>query len=133
MARDDPDRILRDPVPGPGDHHWFDAAAAGTLLLKQCATCGAHHHYPRALCPFCLSDDVDWVPALGTGEIHTFSVTRPRGDAAYCIAYVKLDEGVTMLTNVVDCELDAVRIGQRVRVVFRKTKGGFSVPMFTPA
>ena len=132
MARDDPERALRDPVPGPGDDRWFEAAAAGTLLLKQCATCRARHHYPRALCPFCLSEDVRWVPACGMGEIHTFSITRPRGAIPYCIAYVTLDEGVTVLTNIVDCELDAVRIGQRVRVVFRQTKGGFSVPMFTP-
>jgi uncharacterized OB-fold protein len=51
----------------------------------------------------------------------------------YAIAYVTLDEGPTMMTNVVDCELDAVRIGQRVRVVFKPSEGGPPVPMFTPA
>ena len=133
MAGVHPERTLRDPAPGPGDSPYFEAAAAGTLLVKQCRQCGAHHHYPRALCPFCMSDDVRWVPARGTGEIHTFSVTRARGAIPYCIAYVRLDEGVTMMTNIVECDVDAVRIGQRVRVVFLKTQGGISVPMFTPA
>ena len=128
-----PPRQPRDPAPGPADQHYFDACAEGVLLVKRCMACTAYHHYPRALCPFCLSDDVRWTNAAGSGEIHTFSVTRPAGGAAYCIAYVRLDEGVTMMTNIVDCDFNAVFIGQRVRVVFRKTQGGMSVPMFTPA
>ena len=52
----------------------------------------------------------------------------------YCLAYVELDEGPRMLTNITDCDLDAVRIGQRVRVVFKPTQYGAPlVPMFTPA
>jgi uncharacterized OB-fold protein len=50
----------------------------------------------------------------------------------YALAYVTLDEGVTMMTNIVDCDLDAIRIGQRVRLVFKPSEGGPSVPMFTP-
>jgi uncharacterized protein len=60
-------------------------------------------------------------------------VSRRAGPIAYCIAFVTLDEGVTMMTNIVGCDLDAVRIGQPVRVVFRKTEGGVSMPMFAPA
>ena len=51
----------------------------------------------------------------------------------YAIGYVTLEEGVTMMTNIVDCDLDAIRIGQRVKVVFKPTDGGPAVPMFTPA
>ena len=133
MGADDPQRELRNPVVSRGDMPYFEACAAGMLLVKQCAACGAYHHYPRALCPFCLSDDVRWTKSAGTGEIYTFSVTRPRGIAPYCIAYVRLDEGVTMMANIIDCDLDAIRIGQRVRVLFQTTQGGISVPMFTPA
>ena len=49
------------------------------------------------------------------------------------IKYVTLAEGVTMMTNLVDCDLDAIRIGQRVRLVFKPTEGGPPVPTFTPA
>ena len=127
MPSDYPQRELRDPVIGPGDQPYFDAAGDGTLRLKQCGGCGARHHYPRALCPFCMSDDVHWTDAAGTGEIYSFSVTRPAGAMVYCIAFVTLDEGPTMMTNIVDCDLDAVRIGQRVRVVFKRTRGGIAV------
>lgn len=123
---------MRDTTMNPGDEPYFDAAADGKLMLKKCADCGEHHHYPRALCPFCLSGEVRWVQAKGTGEIYTYSVSRRAGPIPYCIAYVTLDEGVTMMTNIVDCDLDTIRIGQKVRVVFRKTEGGVSMPVFAP-
>ena len=124
---------MRDPALNPGDQPYFDAAAEGKLMLKKCADCGQHHHYPRALCPFCMSDRVQWVQAKGTGEIYTFSVSRRAGPVVYCIAYVTLDEGVKMMTNVVDCDLDSIKVGQKVKVAFKKTEGGVSMPVFVPA
>ena len=56
-----------------------------------------------------------------------------RAEVPYAIAYVTLDEGVTMMTNLVDCDFDTLKIGQRVRVVFKPTDGGPPVPTFTPA
>ncbi len=51
----------------------------------------------------------------------------------YCIAYVTLEEGVTMMTQIVDCDLAALKIGQHVKLVFKPTEGdGPPVPMFTP-
>ena len=61
------------------------------------------------------------------------SVTRRAGPIAYALALVKLDEGVTMMTNIVDCDLDTLRIGQRVKVCFKPADDGQPVPMFTPA
>jgi hypothetical protein len=51
----------------------------------------------------------------------------------YAIAYVTLAEGVTMMTNIVDCDLESIRIGQAVKVVFQPSEGGPPVPMFAPA
>jgi len=112
---------------------FFDAAAAGRLVLKKCADCGQYHHYPRAICPHCFSSNTQWVDAKGTGSVYTFSLLRRGVPVPYCIAYVTLDEGVSMMTNIVDCDLEAVSVGQRVKVVFKPTEGGPPVPMFTPA
>jgi len=111
---------------------FFDAAAAGKLLYKRCAACGEAHYYPRANCPFCGSDRTEWKDASGQGTIYSWSVLR-RVPAPYAIAYVTLAEGPTMMTNIVDCDLDRIRIGQKVKVVFKPTDGGPPVPMFTPA
>ena len=132
MATPYQERKLRDTALNPGDQPYFDAAAEGKLLIKKCADCGKFHHYPRSLCPYCFSDKVQWVQAKGTGEIYTYSVTRRGTAIPYCIAYVTLDEGVRMMTNIVDCDLDTIRIGQKVKVVFKKTEAGMAVPVFAP-
>ncbi len=126
-------RKLPDPLLNVGDERYFEAANQGKLLLKKCGDCGQVHHFPRGVCPFCLSSKVDWLEAKGTGTIYSYSVTRRAGPIPYCIAYVTLDEGVTMMTNIVDCDLDTVRVGQKVKLTFKPSEGGTAIAMFAPA
>lgn len=116
----------------PETQAYWAAADEGRLLVKRCNACGQYHHYPRDICPHCLSDDTVWQDAAGTGSVYSFS-TMGQGDAAYTLAFVTLDEGVTLMTNLVDCDPARVRIGDRVKVVFQPSQGGHAVPMFTPA
>jgi hypothetical protein len=127
-----PERKIPAPPLNPEIQPYFDAAAGGKLLVKRCTACGELHHYPRAICPFCGSDRTEWVEASGRGTLYSFSVLR-RAAPPYAIAYVTLAEGPTMMTNMVDTDLDTLRVGQAVRVVFKATEGGSPVPMFTPA
>jgi uncharacterized OB-fold protein len=119
------------PPVNPETKPFWDAAAAGKLLIKKCASCGEFHYYPRTLCPFCFSDKTEWYAASGRGTVYSYSVMR-RAPVPYAIAYVTLEEGVTMMTNIVDCDFDSIRIGQKVRLVFKASDGGPPVPMFTP-
>src|SRR5215470_7129077 len=125
-------RKIQAPVPVPDTVPFWDAAAKGKLLVKTCTACGRAHHYPRPLCPFCASNRTEWKESAGRGVIYSFSVMR-RASPPYVIAYVTLDEGVTMMTNLVDCDFDALRVGQPVRLVFKPSDGGPPVPMFTLA
>ena len=127
------ERTIPAPEPNPETKPFWDAAAEGKLLIKRCRACGEAHYYPRALCPHCFSAETAWQEAKGEGTIYSYSVVRRGASVPYAIAYVTLAEGVTMMTNIVDCDLDTVRIGQRVRVVFKPSEGGPPVPMFTPA
>jgi hypothetical protein len=122
------------PAPGTNveNQPFWDAAAAGKFLVKHCAACGKTHYYPRALCPHCLSADTQWRESAGQGTIYSYSVMR-RVPQPYAIAYVALDEGVTVMTNIVDADLDTLKVGQRVKVVFRASDGGITIPAFTPA
>ncbi len=110
---------------------FFEAARAGRLLLKRCTACGEPHYYPRAACPFCASARTEWIEAKGRGTLYSSSVMR-RAEQPSAIAYVTLEEGVSMLTGLVDCDFDRLRIGAAVRVVFRP-QGDLVIPMFTPA
>ena len=111
---------------------FWQAAAEGRLLLKFCRDCGRTHWYPRALCPHCHSTALDWREAGGRGTVYSFTVVR-RAEPPYVLALVRLDEGTTLLTNVVDCDPDSVRIDQRVEVCFRPAPEGRSMPHFRPA
>jgi uncharacterized protein len=110
---------------------FWDAAKDNRFVVPFCTACGKAHWYPRAVCPFCDSGKVEWRAASGRGTIYTFSVMR-RAKEPYAIAYVTLVEGPTMMTNIVDCDFDALRIGQKVSVVFAPTEDGPPVPMFRP-
>jgi len=126
------ERKIPAPEPNPETRPFWEAAAQGRLLIGRCTSCGKPHFYPRAICPLCGSDATELVQASGRGAVYSYSVMR-RVPVPYALAYVRLDEGVTMMTNIVDCDLDAIRIGQRVRVVFKPTEGGPPAPMFAPA
>ena len=125
-------RKLAAPVVTAESKAFFDAARQGRFMIPVCAACNRAHWYPRAICPFCTSAKVEWREASGKGTIYTFSVMR-RVKEPYIIAHVTLAEGPTMLTNIVECDADALRIGQPVTVTFQDSDNGPPVPLFKPA
>jgi uncharacterized OB-fold protein len=122
----------------PESEPYWEAAAEGRLLVRECNDCGLVFHYPRTICPDCTSEDVDWVEASGEGTVYTYSVTRqmsgwPEADLPLVVAYVELAEGPRMLTNLVDCAPEAVSVGDEVAVKFVETiEDGIAIPVFCP-
>jgi uncharacterized OB-fold protein len=116
---------------------YWDGARHGKLLLQRCAACGALRFYPRARCPSCWSDAVEWTEASGRGRVASFTVIhRPPAPAfasrvPYVVALIDLDEGPRMMANVVGDGARDVRIDERVRVTFEERAGGFALPQFT--
>jgi len=127
-----PERALVAPTVYPETKEYWDGTAQGRLMVKQCEACGEHFHYPRSHCPLCFSERTQWRRASGRGTIYSYSVMR-RAEVPYAIAYVTLEEGPTMMTNIVDCDFDRLRIGQAVQLTMRATQDGPPLPMFTPA
>ncbi len=125
-------RTVASPEPHPETLPFWQAAQRGEFVLRHCSGCGRTHWFPRAICPHCFSDQGSWKPASGRATVYAFSPMR-RVEPGYVVAYVTLEEGPTILTNLVDCELESLRIGQAVRVVFCPSENGQPVPMFTPA
>lgn len=127
------------PVPEvtPESEDYWAGAADGKLLLSECQDCGLVYHYPRALCPDCFSDDVDWLEASGEGVIYSYSTARtmsgwPEDDLPLVVAYVELDEGPRIMTNI-DADPEDVEIGTRVAVDFVEAKDGdIGIPVFVP-
>ena len=124
-------RKIAAPIANVETQAYWDGANAGKLLLKKCRACGEHHFYPRALCPFCFGE-TDWVESKGTAEIYSFSVMK-RAAEPYVIAWVTLAEGPKVMTNIVNCDFDTIRIGQKVKATFVAAENGQKVQMFEPA
>ncbi len=124
------DRLIPAPVAGPDTEAFWQAAAEGRFLLRRCTACGRTHWYPRAICPHCFGD-TEWVAGPETGTIYSYTVMR-RAPEPYAVAYVALDGGPTMLTNIVGCDFAALRIGLPVRLAWVPSEGGPPVPCFTP-
>jgi uncharacterized OB-fold protein len=124
------------PVPDvtPETKPYWEAAADGRLLLRECQSCNLTYHYPRALCPDCFSDDVEWIEAAGTGDVYSYSVSEsmegwPESDLPIVVAYVELEEGPRVLTNI-DGSPQNVTIGSRVEVRFADVAEDIAVPIF---
>ena len=125
-------RPILDPVSNPETQAFWDAAAQGKLMVPHCRACSRTHWYPRAICPHCHSTDVELREASGKAEIYSYSIMA-RVPEPYVVAYVRLKEGTTVLTNIVDCDLAAIHVGMKVKPVFVATVGGEKMPMFTKA
>jgi uncharacterized OB-fold protein len=111
---------------------FWAAANEARLMIPRCKDTGQFFWYPRNLSPFTLSNNVELVEASGKGTIYTYSVMR-RADPQYAIAYVTLEEGITMMTNIVDCDFDSLTVGQAVELDFYETENGQRVPVFKMA
>jgi uncharacterized OB-fold protein len=118
------------PIVDEDSRPFWRAASEGKLLLKCCNACKKSHWYPRPRCPFCLGEETVWQEAAGTGIIYSYSVIR-RAEQPYAVAFVTVDEGPSILTNIVDCDVDRIYIGMKVAVSFRPTEGE-AVPVFRP-
>jgi uncharacterized OB-fold protein len=134
---DEPTKPL--PIVNPWARPFWDATREGKLVFQRCEDCGKNIFYPRIACPHCFSDRVVWVEASGKGKIYTYTVVENNapsaflGDMPFIIAIVKLEEeGVQMLTNIVDCDPAVVRCDMPVQVSFEKLNDEFTLPKFKP-
>lgn len=127
------------PVPDvtPETEPFWTGASDGEFRLCSCTNCGLTYYYPRRLCPDCFSDDIEWRAASGTGEVYTYSVASsvngwPESDLPLIVAYVELDEGPRVLTNVC-ADPESISIGTRVEVTFAETDyDDIAIPVFEP-
>jgi uncharacterized OB-fold protein len=127
------------PTPDESTQPFWDGTREGRLPIRRCRDCGKAHFYPRPFCPSCWSTNVVWEDASGRATLYTYSIIYQNDlppfpeRIPYVAAVVDLEEGPRMMTNVVDCEFDALRVGMALEVTFRQETDDITLPVFRPA
>nr|MDO8091185.1 Zn-ribbon domain-containing OB-fold protein [Candidatus Sigynarchaeota archaeon] len=126
------------PTPTPISKKYWEAAREHKLMIQKCGDCGENVFYPRAFCPKCMSSNLNWIESSGKGKLHSFCVVYSTGypefreDVPFIIALVELEEGVHMLSNLVECKPEDAQVDMDVEVVFDDVTEEFSLPKFRP-
>ena len=134
------DSVVSKPVPVVSQwaKPFWEATQRGELALQYCNACGKYIFYPRIICPHCSSEDIEWRKTSGKGKIYSYTVVHNnapsafRADTPYVVAVIELDEGVRMLSNIVQCDIEALQFDMPVTVVFETLNEDFVLPKFRP-
>ena len=116
---------------------YWQSGRDGMLRLATCQACGWRMHPPRPLCAKCHSTEVAFAPVSGKGVVYSWTINRypwsKNMAPPYLVAEIELAEqpDLHLTSNLVDCPLDAVRIGMPVEVTFDHV-GEAWIPDFRP-
>jgi uncharacterized OB-fold protein len=138
MASDYSKPLPRPLNPGLTRPFW-EAAKRHELVMPRCTTCDHLFFYPRSECPRCFSATLEWVRVSGRGRLHSFTIVYQPANAAfrdsapYVYAVVQLDEGPRLVSNVVQCDPEAVRVDMPLVAVFDAVTPEWTLVKFKPA
>lgn len=127
------------PVKTEENARYWESAKRHALELQRCSACGRFRYPPATFCPRCLSPDADWLPISGRALVYSFIVVHQRYDPSfaedlpYNVAIVELDEGPRLVTNIVGCPNEAIRVGMPVMITYEDVTEEFTLPKFRPA
>ncbi|MBI3326756.1 MAG: Zn-ribbon domain-containing OB-fold protein [Nitrospinae bacterium] len=138
MATDYPKPLPR-PISPELTRPFWEAAKRHELVMPRCKTCDHVFWYPRSECPCCLSTNLEWVQVSGRGRLHSFTIIRQpanaafRDDVPYVYAVVQLDEGPRMVSNVVECDMGAVKVDMPLVATYHDATPEWTLVKFKPA
>jgi len=120
------------------NEHFWKGGGEGELRFLRCGDCGYYIHPPSPICPRCLSKNIAPQAVSGRARVATFTVNHqpwyPGMDPPYVIAIVEIEEqaDVRLMTNIVSCDVEDVKIGMPVTVRFEHQDDVW-IPLFEPA
>lgn len=118
---------------------FWDACREGRFLIQRCRTCENYQYHYKGFCSHCWTGEIEDVAASGRGRVWSYTVvhrTRMPGfqdEVPYVVALVELDEGVKVLSNIINCAPERVNIGLSVQLTFVRADATWNIPMFEPA
>ena len=107
---------------------WRENESRYNLIGAKCGNCGGLYFPPRTVCPVCHRKSLGKMERFklnGKGEVMSFSIVHDAPSQLelqkpYVIAIIKMEEGIRLTGQVIDCEPADVTIGMRVQATIRK-------------
>lgn len=116
---------------------FWKATSEGRFILQRCDACDLVVWFPRKHCPECWTENLTTFDASGEGTVYSYTVIRKVANeykqaTPFVVAYVELAEGPRIMTNIVGCDVDEVRVGMPVSIEFHDTGEGNALYRFHP-
>jgi uncharacterized OB-fold protein len=127
------------PLVNDENRHFWESGEQGQLCFQRCTACKSYIHPPAPVCGECLGRQWTTEPVSGDAVVHTFTINHhpwiPGFDPPYVVAIVEMVEqkGLRLMTNIVNCPIEEVAIGMKVKVRFEELEDGAWLPLFEPA
>ena len=116
---------------------FWEGCKSHELRIQQCGNCSRLAHPPVVRCPDCGSYDLRYKVAGGKATLYSFVEPvyppMPFMSYPYIVGLVELEEGTRLLSNIVHCAPELVKIGMALDLVFVDTDPEMTLPMFRPA
>ena len=126
------------PRPTADTKRYWEGCKKHEVLIQYCSGCDKYQFYPRPICTNCMNEEIEWKKSTGRGKVLSYtSVHRAISkayakEAPYFVALIELDEGVTMMSNIISCKFEEIKIGMRVEVIFEDWSEEIAIPKFRP-
>ncbi len=117
---------------------FWEATKEKKLMYQYCTATDKPVFYPRQISPYSLKETLEWRESSGKGEVYAVTVvhkpTMPMymPKVPYAVAIVELDEGYRMMSEIVNADVEKVKVGDRVKVTWEELSGGKNYPVFEP-
>ncbi len=131
---------MQKPLPEPSalTEPFWQGLRRREVRIQRCGECRRYVFYPRALCPHCLSDRLEWVRASGKGRVYSYTVVRRamhpafQAEVPYVFAIIELEEGVRLPSNVINCRPEDLRVDMPVKAVYHDVTSEITLLKFEP-
>jgi len=128
------------PLPNPTveTRPFWDYCKKHELRMQKCTQCGYIRYPPSIICPKCQFIEAEWTKLSGRGKVYSFVIFHYlydktfANDIPYAVASIELEEGPRMMSNIIGCKLDEIRVDMPVEVYFEDISDEFALPKFKP-
>ena len=124
------------PQPTPWSKPFWEGCKKHSLLIQKCQDCQTVIFYPKMFCPDCLSSNIEWIKASGRGKVYSYMTvysyqpTEFQEDLPYVVAVIELEEGVRLMSNIIECPPEKLKCDMEVEVVFEDVTEEITLPKF---